>query len=180
MRGWLLGMSAVAVSLIVGGCRSEPSTTTSSPPEQPAGTEVASHDAEQAPVVLTLETKAIDKGLYEILAHVDARAEYAIPVTLTIDVPQGGTLVDGELRQTLPGLIKGRNTRAFRVSMPDGAEPVKVTVDGKHPKGAYGFHAERLFPEQVKNTAFVTPKRAPMARPPVAPRVQRPVVGGVQ
>lgn len=139
----------------------------------------------QAPFVLTLDTpESYDPaGEIEVTARIDAPHGIDAPTAIAVSWPQGVQLLDGEKREQLADLPGGVTSRTFRFKLEAGlkaSQPIKVTVDMKHPGGAFGAHAERKFPEAVVQTPL---KASNVPAPPIgrpgaglpAPKGQRTV-----
>jgi len=153
---------AVLAGLALAGCEAPPAapaTTTQSAPK------AADPHEEKAPLVLSLTAVSDENGVLELLANIDATAALPIPVELTISLPPDAKLVGGDERQSV-AVAAGRTGRTFRVAHSKDLAPIKVTAHAVHPKGAWGLHAEKLYPELPKTTSFTPGKAPPMARPP--------------
>lgn len=139
-------------------------------PEKPA---IEHSEAEvSAPFVLALKgpENAPETGDIELTATITAKRELKAPATIAITVPTGAKLVAGKETETLPTLPAGELVRVFRVTTNGKLDqPVKVTVDVKHPQGVFGAHAERTYPEQ--KVEYARPSKnvppPPVGRPPV-------------
>lgn len=180
MDGWRIGI-VTATGLMLMACRQTPSNESTQAAEQPPTIEASNieHSNESAPVVLKLESTQLDRGRVSLLAHIDATSAFTIPVNLSVELPEGAKLVEGTQRETLQGLEAGRSTRAFVIELPEGVGSVKVVLDGKQPEGAFGFHAEKMYPELPKRQ-FIRGATPPSARPPIAPKAARSATGGAQ
>ncbi|RLB47857.1 MAG: hypothetical protein DRI90_25930 [Deltaproteobacteria bacterium] len=110
----------------------------------------------EAPFVLTLvtPTKVPDKaGVFEIEAQIKAPQELNAPAAISIELPKTAKLKKGEVREVLATLPGGLTTRTFEVELTEpltDATPIKVVVDVKDPKGAFGAHAEKVYPMKPK------------------------------
>jgi hypothetical protein len=131
----------------------------------------------QAPFVLTLDTPADynKPGEIEVKAQIDAPHTIDAPTAIAVSFPHGVQLVEGNKREQLADLPGGITTRTFRFKLTKGLTehaPIKVTVDMKHPGGAFGAHAERVFPKKVVQTPI---KASNVPKPPIG----RPGAGGL-
>jgi hypothetical protein len=156
-------LTALAV-VALAGCETSPRA--SAPPD-PAPRVSDPHE-EKAPLLLSLHAVADKDGVLELQANLDASAGVSLPVDLSIELPSGAKLLDGEARQSVP-VPPGRTTRSFRVAHDAPLAPIKVVAHVVHPDNAWGIHAEKFYPEVTKGAAYLPARPPPMARPPLVP-----------
>ena len=159
-----------------------PAPQLSPPAQQPAAaqqqTKPAVDSLEQSPVadssvpfILKIDTEEM-AGKLVVTANIDAHHEVKAPTSISVDLPEGVTLVKGEAEEVLAVLPGGKTVRVFEVDL--GAKgklssdaPVKVKVSLRDPKGGFGAFAERTYPEKevapVKKSSRVP--KPPVARP---------------
>ncbi|MBI4702995.1 MAG: hypothetical protein HY744_17910 [Deltaproteobacteria bacterium] len=126
--------------------RSEPAQSPQGPAARPA---LPAEDM-AAPFVLSLRgpEKPPDKGELAIEARLSAPRAMKAPVTIEIVLPKGVKLTEGKEREELAALPEGVTARSFKMELVEGlAAPVKVVVDMRDPGGAFGAHAEQLYPK---------------------------------
>ncbi len=151
---------AAAAAALLLGCNSAdaPNPQLASPPEPAKPNNVASelegsHLADsQVPFVLTLVTpkNLPESGQFELSAKIEAAQGWATPTTISISLPAPATLLKGQKREVLVDLPSGTTTRTFKIALSgklDARHPIKVSVDMRDPKGAFGAHAVRQYPE---------------------------------
>lgn len=113
-----------------------------------------SESAVMAPFTLTVDgPEKIEAGQpLKVIATIVAGREFKVPTEITVTLPEGVTLKQGKLKETLPdGLQKGKTVREYQVELAAGVElkgdaPVKIKVAGQAPNGAYGAVAEKQYP----------------------------------
>lgn len=157
-------LTALAV-LALAGCNTSPAP--SAAPDQAQTPRASDPHEEKAPLLLSLQAVADQGGVLELQAHLDASAGVSLPIELTVELPPGAKLVDGEARQSVP-VPAGRTTRSFRVAHDAPLGPIKVVAHVVHPDKAWGIHAEKFYPEKPKNLSFNPSRPPPLARPPIA------------
>ncbi len=126
--------------------------------------------AQEAPFVLRIETpdKPPEIGkVFRIEARIKSAHGLNAPTTITIALPPTATLKKGLEREELGTLASGDTTRVFEFETSEpltSATPIKVIVDSKDPGGAFGAHAERVYPEPQKAQK---PGNSRVPKPPV-------------
>ncbi|MCS6902073.1 MAG: hypothetical protein RMJ98_20820 [Myxococcales bacterium] len=160
MNRLLITLAVVALV----GCETSPRAST---PPDPAP-RVSDPQEEKAPLLLSLQAAADKDGVLELQAHLKASGGVSLPVDLSVELPAGAELLDGEARQSV-SVPPGRTTRSFRIAYSAPLAPIKVVAHVVHPDKAWGIHAEKLYPEPTKVPAYLPARPPPMARPPVLP-----------
>ena len=91
------------------------------------------------------------------------------PVTLTVRVPQGATLLAGQPTEILTLPQPGKLFRQYVVQSPGPLSmPVVVEAIARDPNGAWGLRAERKYPAAAVMVP-TQPRQPPMGRPPAPP-----------
>lgn len=161
-------LAVCLAGLALWGCETSPQPAPETKTGPAATTPSPSDPHEiQAPMVLSIEVVREEGNVLELNAHLDARAGLAAPVELTVALPEGTRLVQGESRQSVP-VPQGRTTRFFRFER-SGNAPVKVIAHAAPPGGAWGLHAEKSYPAAAEVAPVIKSPTPPAARPPVAP-----------
>jgi hypothetical protein len=126
-----------------------------------------------APVKLWLRA-AGDPSNVSLHLEVEVLTASDFPGTLVVSLPPGATLAKGAASQSVSLTQTGKQGFEVQITSPTpltDAAPIRVTLDGRDPSGASGFHAERRWPEKV---AAPPPPRSgptpPGGRPPLPPR----------
>ncbi len=106
----------------------------------------------QVPFVLTLVTpkNMPESGQFELSAKIVSAKGWSTPTTISISLPATAKLLDGQKREVLVDLPSGTTTRTFKIGLTgklDARKPIKVSVDMRDPKGAFGAHAARQYPK---------------------------------
>ena len=158
-----LRVDVIAV-LALAGCETSPRA----PAPAESAPRVADPHEEKAPLQLSLEAASDANGVLDLRAHIDSPAGVSLPVELSVELPPGAKLVDGDARQSVP-VPAGRTTRNFRIERGATGAPVKVVAHVVHPAQAWGIHAEKFYPEQPKSVSFHPAKAPPWRGPPSPP-----------
>lgn len=126
-------------------------------PAKPAPEE----QGDSPPVDIKLEATTLDEAsrVYELRLVMVAKGVVDAPVEVTTEVTGGGSLQAGDGRVKHESLPAGVTQQTLKVQLPEGAE-AKVTVHCRHPKGLYGFHSVKVFPEK-RVAPGALPARAP-------------------
>jgi hypothetical protein len=167
MKKLLTALAVVALA----GCETSPRASAQPDPAP----RVSDPHEEKAPLLLSLHAVADKDGVLELQAHLNASGGVSLPVNLSVELPPGAKLLDGEARQSVV-VPPGRTTRSFRVFHDTPLAPIKVVAHVVHPDNAWGIHAEKFYPEAAKEATYLPARPPPVARPPVVPlRPARPV-----
>jgi hypothetical protein len=90
------------------------------------------------------------KGPVELSIDIDSQKGFAGETEISVRLPKGAKLVSGAADEKLQSLPQGKTTRTFKVTAPklSAADPVRIVVEGRDPKGTFGARAERVYPER--------------------------------
>jgi hypothetical protein len=100
-------------------------------------------------VMLQAPDKAV-KGPVELSIDIDSQKGFAGETEISVQLPKAAKLVSGAANEKLQSLPQGKTTRTFKITAPklSAADPVRIIVEGRDPKGTFGARAERVYPER--------------------------------
>ncbi|MCA9518897.1 MAG: hypothetical protein KC635_28370 [Myxococcales bacterium] len=163
----VLALPLLALGCAPRGSSSLPAASAHAAPGWEAGDHGVDRGVDAAPFFAELDGRWLGAGEAALEARVDVRRPLAAPLALTLRLPPGARLADGDARELLePPKAGARVTRAWRVV-------------GVAPGGRFAFTAEQSVPEReaANATVFWPPDEA--AKPPTFGRVRPVRAGGV-
>ncbi|MCS6902206.1 MAG: hypothetical protein RMJ98_21445 [Myxococcales bacterium] len=160
----------VCAGFLLVGCRGQsageaPDTSPASPLAAPAP-----EPNLRAPLVLRLqEPRSLSSGELEVEARIEVFSPVPFPVTLRATLPQGASLSEGKLDESLGPLSPGTFSRTFRLRTTgalDASDPFRLALQGEALDRSAGVYAERTLPARPETSATLSFSPPSVRRPP--------------